>query len=227
METSIGGTGILQKVLLGCGILAPLIYAGSDILAGKLLKGYNFAAQSMGELAAAGSPVRTMVVWLTTIAGLLLIAFGVGIWRESAQTMPRIAAGLLMVNAAAGMIANLFFPATYGVRPVFASTGVLISFVSVLSFVLAIVAGAAAFSGWFRIFSIAIPAAYILLAVVRFATAGTGSGAAAGTLIGTQERTMSYTFLVWMLVLAVYLLVNHYGDSSAANGLGIKDILNK
>lgn len=219
MESSIGGTGIIQKLLLGCGILAPLIYFGTDILAGKLLKGYNFAAQSMGELVAAGSPVRTIVVWLTTIAGLLLIVFGMGIWRETAGALPRIVAVLLMVNAAAGIIANIFFPATYGVRPVFASTGVLISFVSVLSFVLAIIAGAAAFSGWFRLFSIAIPAAYIILAVFRFLTAGSGSGTASGTLIGIQERTMSYTFLVWLVVLAVYLLTLVNKGTSVSSGM--------
>ena len=70
---------MVQKILLSCGILAPLIYLGTDWLAGKLLKGYSFIAQSMSELSAAGSPTRSRVVWLTLLAGAVMIAFGVGV----------------------------------------------------------------------------------------------------------------------------------------------------
>ena len=71
------------------------------------------------------------------------------------------------------------------------------------SVVLAIIFGALAFPGWFRVLSIAIPSAFVLLAILRFATASTGGAA---VLIGAQERTMSYSFLAWTLALAVYLL---------------------
>ncbi len=80
-------------------------------------------------------------------------------------------------------------------------------FLSVLSFVLAFVLGAVAFGGWMRILSILLPAAYILLAVFRFATASSASGGSAGVLIGLQERTMAYSFLLWVMALAVYLLL--------------------
>jgi hypothetical protein len=58
-----------------------------------------------------------------------------------------------------------------------------------------------------RILSIAVPAAYVLLAVVRFATAGSSAAGTTG-LIGTQERTMSYSFLAWVMALAIYLLIS-------------------
>ncbi|NPV78348.1 MAG: DUF998 domain-containing protein [Anaerolineae bacterium] len=203
MEPSVG----LQKFLLSCGIFAPLLYLGTDRLAGKLLKGYNFAVQSMSELSAAGSPVRSLVVLLNLAAGALMIAFGVGVWRASGLALlPRIVGGLVIGNAAAGMVATLFFPTRFGVRPIFASPGVIIMFFSVLFFVLAMVFGALAFGGWLRILSIAIPAAYVLLAVLRYATVAASSGEAQ-SLIGTQERTMSYSFLGWVIALAVYLLL--------------------
>jgi len=206
METSAGLPNMLQRILLSCGILAPLLYLGTDLLAGKLLKGYSFSAQSMSELGAAGSPTRPLVVALTLVASAFMIAFGIGVWRAAGNSiLPRIVAGLVIGNAVAGLVATLFFPNHFGVRPEFGNPGVLLMFLSVLCFVLAMVLGAVAFQGWMRILSIAIPAAYVLLAILRFATAAS-SAAGAAVLIGTQERTMAYSFLLWTMALAIYLL---------------------
>ena len=203
METSVGIPSLLQKILLSCGILAPLLYLGTDLLAGKLLKGYSFSAQSMSELGAAGSPTRPLVITLTLLASALLVAFGVGVWQAAGQAiLPRIVAGLIVGNAVAGLAATLFFPNHFGVRPAFGTPGVLLMFLSVLCFVLAMVFGAVAFHGWMRFLSIAIPAAYIILAIVRFATAASSTD----VMIGTQERTMAYSFLLWVMALAIYLL---------------------
>src|SRR6266508_2850029 len=97
METSVGLPNLLQKILLTCGIVAPLIYLGTDILTGKLIKGYSFFAQSMGELGAAGSPTRPLVVMLTLVASAFMIAFGVGAWRAVGPAiLPRMVAGLIL-----------------------------------------------------------------------------------------------------------------------------------
>lgn len=207
MDTQFVSPGILQRVLLSLGLLAPLVYLATDRVAGRLLKGYNFAAQSMSELTAAGSPTRTLVVSLNVVGTGLMIAFGVGVWQAAGlAVLPRIVAGLVIANAAGTLFATLFFPNTYGVRPVFASPGVLIMASSVLFSVLACLFGAFAYGGWFRTFSIAIPAAFVLLAVVRYATATTPTVVAAGPMIGSQERTMAYVFFAWIMALAVYLL---------------------
>jgi len=93
-------------------------------------------------------------------------------------------------------------------------------FLSVVCFVLAMVFGAVAFHGWMRILSIAIPAAYVLLAILRFATAAP-AGAGTEVLIGTQERTMGYSFLLWAMALAIYLLLlSSKGMESAINASG-------
>jgi hypothetical protein len=206
METSVGIPNMLQKIFLSCGILAPLLYLGTDLLAGKLLKGYSFSAQSMSELGAAGSPTRPLVVALTLVASVLMTAFGVGVWQAAGQAiLPRIVAGLIVGNAVAGLAATLFFPNHFAVRPAFGTPGVLLMFFSVLCFVLAMVFGAFAFHGWMRILSIAIPTAYVLLAIVRFATAAS-SAEGTDVLIGIQERTMGYSFLLWTMALAIYLL---------------------
>ena len=220
METSVGIPNMVQKILLVCGILAPLLYLGTDLLAGKLLNGYSFSVQSMSELSAAGSSTRPLVVALTLVASAFMIAFGVGVWQAAGPAiLPRIVAGLILGNAVAGLAATLFFPNRFGERPEFGTPGVLLMFLSVLCFVLAMVFGAAAFHGWMRILSIAIPATYVLLAILRFATAES-SVAGATVLIGAQERTMAYSFLFWTMALAIYLLLLSSKEIESAINIG-------
>jgi hypothetical protein len=155
METFVGLPDMLQKILLSCGVLAAGIYLGTDLLAGRLIKGYSFSVQSMGELGAAGSPTRPLVIVLAFVASAFMIAFGIGIWRAAGPAiLPRIVAVLILGNAIAGLAATSFFPNHFGVRPEFGTPGVLLMFISVLCFVLAMVLGAAAFHGWMRILSV-------------------------------------------------------------------------
>lgn len=220
METSAALSNLLQKILLSCGILAALLYLGTDLLAGKLLKGYSFSAQSIGDLGAAGSPMRSLFVVLTLVSSAFMIAFGVGVWQTvSPAILPRIVAGLILGNVVTGLAATLFFPNRFGVRPDFGTPGVLLMFLSVLCFVLAMVIGAMAFHSWMRILSIAIPATYVLLAILRFATAAS-SFAGTTMLIGTQERTMSYSFLIWVTALAIYLLMISSRAVDSVNSIG-------
>lgn len=220
METSAALSNLLQKILLSCGILAALLYLGTDLLAGKLLKGYSFSAQSIGDLGAAGSPMRSLFVVLTLVSSAFMIAFGVGVWQTvSPAILPRIVAGLILGNVVTGLAATLFFPNPFGVRPDFGTPGVLLMFLSVLCFVLAMVIGAMAFHSWMRILSIAIPATYVLLAILRFATAAS-SFAGTTMLIGTQERTMSYSFLIWVTALAIYLLMISSRAVDSVNSIG-------
>jgi len=219
VETSVGLPVVLQRIFLSCGILAALLSLGTDLLAGKLLQGYSFFTHSMSDLSAAGSPTRPLVVALTLLASAFMIAFGVGVWQAAGSAiLPRIVAGLILGNALAGLAATLFFPNHFGVRPEFGTPGVLLMFTGVLCFVLAMVFGAAAFQGWLRILSAAIPAAYILLAILRFATAASSAGESV-ILIGAQERTMAYSFLAWILALAIYLLLLTSTAADSASSL--------
>lgn len=215
MDTVRGHPVIFLQFLLSCGILASLLYFGTDLLAGRILKGYSFTAHSISELSAAGSPTRPIVVSLTLIAHVLLISFGVGVYQTAGQALaPRMVSVLIIGNAIVGLVAISFFPTRFGERPDFGSGNVILMFLSVIFFVLAMVFGAVAYRSWFRILSMMIPATYIILAVLRLATA---SKSAAGILIGAQERTMSYSFLLWLLAFAIYLLELLYKGLSSAS----------
>ncbi len=200
---------IVRQALLWCGIVAPLLHMATDQFVGRLLHGYSFAAQSMSELSASGAPTRKLFVALTIPATVLMVAFGVGVWRTGGQpVLPRIVAGLMMGNAVLGLTATVFFPTRFGERPAFGSAGVIIMFLSVVCFVLAMVFGAITYGGWLRIVSAGIPTAYVLLTVLRLGTAASGSPEGAGALMGIQERTMAYAYLLWVMALAVHLLLS-------------------
>ena len=200
------GTGWARQALLLCGILAPLLQMATDRLAGMRVAGYDFSAQSMSELSAAGSPVRSLVVTLGCLANLLMVAFGVGVWRaEGLTVLSRVVAVLVIGNAVFGVVATVFFPTRFGERPAFGSVGVILMFLSVLCFVLAMIVGAVAFGGWLRILSIGIPVGYIELALARFLTASASVQAA--SMVGVQERTMGFSYLIWIIALAVHLLL--------------------
>ncbi|MGC9469586.1 MAG: DUF998 domain-containing protein [Anaerolineae bacterium] len=207
METTAALPNMIQRVLLFCGILAPLLTFGIDRVGGRLLKGYSFTAQSMSELSASGASTRPLVVPLTVVSSALMIAFGVGVLQADHAFLPRVVGGLVIGNAVAGLIATVFFPTHFGERPAFGTANVIIMLLSVVCFVLAMVVGAAAFRGWFRALSIAIPVAYVLLAVLRFTTASPAAEGAAVSMVGAQERTMGYSFLLWVMALAIHLLL--------------------
>lgn len=215
MESTGGLSHLIQKLLLICGIAAPLLTLLIDRLAGRIFEGYSFTVQSMSELSASGSPTRNFVVSVTVVTTALMLAFGVGIWRTADQILlQKIVSALVIGNAVTGLIATLFFPTDIGVRPIFGSTGVLIMFLSVVCFVLAMVVGAFAYTDWVRILSIGIPVSYVLLAIWRFATDRSSPGNRS-ILVGAQERTMSYSFLIWVLALAIYLLLRNSKELSS------------
>ena len=80
------------KGLLICGFAAAALYVVGDIVSGFVYKSarpYSFKDQWVSELTAWGSPVRPGMVSVVTIHDLLLIAFGLGVWRAGADAQNR------------------------------------------------------------------------------------------------------------------------------------------
>lgn len=77
---------------------------------------------------------------------------------------------------------------------------------SMVGYVLAVLFGAAASIGCFRFWSIGIPASYTLITLLRVGTVASSHSQNAVFLMGTQERTIAYSFLLWVMVLAIRLL---------------------
>ena len=81
MQRSTHATNKTYSILLGCGVVGPLLKVGTDILAGCMWIGYRFTSRSISDLSAIGAPTRALVVPLDIVADLLLIAFAMGVWR--------------------------------------------------------------------------------------------------------------------------------------------------
>ena len=78
----------LHRFLLICGILAPALYAGTDILASSLYPGYSFVDQAVSELFAIGAPTSYLVVPLFTAYSLLVLAFAFGVRGSAGRILP-------------------------------------------------------------------------------------------------------------------------------------------
>ena len=75
--------GMLQTILLACGILSSLLYVATDFLGGMSYEGYSFSAQTISELSAIGAPSKPLVGPLFLTYDVLLVAFGIGVMRET------------------------------------------------------------------------------------------------------------------------------------------------
>jgi hypothetical protein len=201
------------KLLLVCGIVAPLIFAGANVVGGVLWSGYNFTNQSISDLTAIGAPTRAAVVPPFIAADLLLMLFGLGVWGSASQNGAlRVVAGLLVVYGVVNSAAE-FFPNRLGETPGPLSPGVILTAAGVISLLLAIGFGAAAYRNWFRFYSIGTLLVFAALTVLGLAQAK--------ARVGAQERVLSFGSLLWVVMLAVVLLSAELGigrGTSVADG---------
>lgn len=195
------------RLLLLSGIVAVVLYGIGDLISGLLYDGYSFRDQAISELSAFGSPVRPSMMSVILIHGLLVVAFGVGVWRVGERKSVRWV-GLSMIGA--GVIGipthTVFAMSSRWMEPGFNDTMhiVLTGAFSLFVFV-AIVLSAVAFRGWFRLYSVAT-----LLILVGF---GAAASAAMGGIednltpwAGGFERINAYAYFAWLVVLAFRLM---------------------
>lgn len=200
------------KVLLVCGILSSLLYVATLVVAPMLWENYSSTSQTVSELFGIGAPSRPLVVALFLTYGVLVIAFGLGVWGSAGRRRSlRITGGLLVAYGVVGL-AGPFFPIHLR-KALAAGEGSLtdtmhgiITMVLVLFMLLAIGFGAAAFGKRFRLYSIVT----IVLLVVGGVLAGLDQPRLEANLptpwMGVTERINIGVFLLWVVVLAIALL---------------------
>jgi hypothetical membrane protein len=194
----------LKRLLLAAGIGAVVLYGTGDLVSGLLYQGYRFADQAISELTAFGSPVRPVMTSVILIHGVLVTAFGIGLWLSAHRRSLRWA-GIFMIGA--GLIGfpthTVYAMSSRWMAPGFNDTmHIALSMTFSVLVVAAIVATAVAYRGWFRWYAIAT--AIVLIAF----------GAASGVAIqgieqdqtawaGAFERVNAYAYFLWIVVLAV------------------------
>jgi len=98
-----------RKGLFVAAIASVVVYGLGDLASGLLYDGYSYKDQWISELSAFGSPVRPLMVTAILIHGLLLLAFGVGIWRFADRSSLRWVGLLLIVAGVIGLPTHTVF----------------------------------------------------------------------------------------------------------------------
>jgi hypothetical protein len=198
-----------RKILLACGIVASLLYVGTDILAGTQYAGYSFTAQAISELFAIGAPTSGFVVPIFTMSSLLLLAFALGVWRSSGQSRSlRLTALMFIGNAVNGLVLwNVYPMHMRGAEATFTDTmHVLLSGVGVVFVLFAVCIVALTHHNRLRLYSITailillIPGAAVFLYVPQLVLGQPTPW------VGLTERISTYGYYVWQTVFIIYLM---------------------
>jgi hypothetical protein len=206
----------VRKVLLVCGILAPLLYISSDIVAAMLWEGYSYINQSVSELRAIGALTRPLLVPILVIYAVLEIAFGLGVRGAAGRKRALRITGVLLIGLGIVDLVAPFFPMHLrGAEGTLSDAmHIILTIVTVLLILLIIGFGATADGKWFRFYSIAT----ILILIVAGAWAFLDARRIAANLptpwVGVRERINIYGYMLWMAVLASVLLRAEKGPGS-------------
>ena len=205
---------MVRKILVGCGIASSVLYVASDILVSWWDPNYSYRDQSFSELLAPGSPTRPLVLVLLAIPyGVLVTAFGVGVWASASRRRAgRITGALLVGYALTGAVTGVFLSAptretlqagkeTW--RNILHLPGTA---VSVLSILLAIGFGSTLLGRRFRYFSYATILAIVVFGVLTSLQIGQMAANQPTPWMGIEERGNVYLTMLWVAVLAIGLL---------------------
>ena len=196
---------VTERLLLICGILSSLLYAGIDALGGMVWRGYSFISQPVSDLGSLGSPVRALVDPIFLVYDVLFFAFALGVWAFAGRKRAvHVLGGLLVAYGIVNFVA-IFTPEHLGETATTLSNTLHIAAAAVttLLYLLQLGVGAIAFGKWFRLYSVGTLLIVLALGAYIFA------GVSAGQLVpwvGIEERILIYGYMLWVMVLAITLL---------------------
>lgn len=198
----------VRKVLLFCGIIAPLLYIFADIFVSTQWAGYSYRDQAISELSAVGAPTRNL--WNTILIPFspLIIAFGFGVLSVAGHRMSMRITGILLTLWGVSGYAWAFFP--MNVRGSIGSTTdtmhLVLAGVTVPLMMLFIGFGSGAAGRKFRIYSILTLVMMLIGGTVTALQAPRVAAQLPTPWMGIAERFSVHAPMVWILALAVILL---------------------
>jgi hypothetical protein len=184
-----------------------VLYPVSDIVASLRYPGFSYRDQAVSELFAIGAPTSSLVVPLFSISSALLLLFGIGIWRSAAERrVVRVMGAMMVLNTVNALVLWNFFPMHMrGSQPSF--TDLMHGLLAIDPFLLAaIVLGAVAFRGWFRVYTVATIVFTSALSVIGMSFVSAVFANKPTPWMGATERASQYVMNLWYAVLAVVLL---------------------
>jgi len=210
-----------RKLLLVCGILAPLLYVASDVLAAARWEGYSYAAQAISETFAIGAPTRPLVLLRGLGYSVLVIAFGLGVLESARGNRRVVMVGRLLVGiAVVDLVAPFVAPMNLrgAERTLTDTMHIVLATVDVVFILLIVGFGASAFGKRFRLYSIGT----ILVVVVFGTLAGFDGPRVAANLptpwLGVTERISVFSYMLWLVVFAIGFLRRE--ERATRSGIG-------
>lgn len=199
----------MRGTLIVCGVASSVLYAIVDLTAASTRwPDYSYTAQTVSELIATDAPTRPFVVPWFTLYSLLVITFGVMVWRfAGGRTALRVAGAMLVAKEVEGLLATFVAPIHLrGVAATASDTwhGILTA-AGVMCILAAVWFGATAFGRRFRIYSIATVAVLLVCGLLAFLMAPRVTAGEPTPWMGTLERINIYGYLLWVAVFAVRL----------------------
>jgi hypothetical protein len=199
-----------HRILLICGVIAPVLFVFMTILGGAMRPGYSHVADTVSELFSPGSPNKRLLDPLHTVYALLMVSFGFGMLqfvRGSGQsTRGGIAGAVLFIAAALASVATatVFPQDAWGSPPTFRGqmhqnvTGVvcLLSMVSMI--LIGIWFNRTKLLPGFRTYSFVTVGVSLLSAVWFVANQGS-------PIMGLTERVAILAGFQWTFVLALWM----------------------
>lgn len=204
---------MIRKPLLACGPLYGLTYViANDVIAAAIHDGYSRRDQAISELSAVGAPAAAFLQAMAPIFSLLVIAFGIGVWKAAEQNRwLRVTGGILIAQALSWPL-WLLFPMSSRAELAAGRGGIndtghlgltalaIVLILSQMGF------SAAALGRRFAAFSVAMAVACVISGgVVGLLSSGIVAGQATPWL-GLIERITYGSWLAWMAGLGIILL---------------------
>jgi hypothetical protein len=200
---------ITERLLLACGIVSSLFYAGMDVIGGTRWQSYSWISEEFSRLSAIGAPSRPLHLVLSPVYSVLVVAFGLGVWWTAGRSRAlRVVGGLLVVYALVSWVWPQFFPEdlSESTSALTNTMHIVLTFVTVLAILLQIGFGAAAFGKRFRLYSIVTLLAVLVFGVLTGPQAAALAAGQPTPWIGLTERINIYSYMLWVAVLAITLL---------------------
>jgi hypothetical membrane protein len=199
----------LTRALLTCGILSPVLYAVSDVLAGLRWEDYSFQNQTISELGAIGAPSQPLFSTLLVPTYLLFVAFGLGVRRAAGgRGRLRIAGALLIAFGVIALITGPFV----SMHPRGAEQGLAGALhlieggVEMMILLAAMALAGTALGRCFRGYTIITVAFMLAFGVWSTMDIPQVDAGLATPWIGVKERLYWYAYQLWFIGLALVLI---------------------
>lgn len=211
----------LTKVLLACGVAYAVLYAVvNDVVAAALYDGYSRTSQAISELSATNAPSRGLLIAMIPVFTVLMMAFGVGVWKASNGSRAlRVTGALLTVHGATfplWLLAPMTSREQMGATMALNDIGhIVLSATAVLFILLEILFGAIALGERFKIYSFLTAATVLVFGALTGAAAPDVAAGEPTLWMGLVERIAFAAWLLWLAVLAIALLRRPRGSGQA------------